>query len=179
MQVKRYANFCQQVGKGLKLMTTIVNYSCKAKITLTHCWQHRSERHLISLSTILKISISFAQDITLLLKSYFHHYKLPLLSTKDVLLIYQFNAHKHSIWCIFHCHLTKILRFRGYINELKFYYKIMVHLFFKIWEHITETLEERALKGKERLSLGDGIMDKYYSVKYLLIALFQIPHNVL
>ena len=96
-----------------------------------------------------------------------------------MLLIYQFNAHKHSIWCIFHCHLTKILRFRGYINELKFYYKIMVHLFFKIWEHITETLEERALKGKEKLSLGDGIMDKYYSVKYLLIALFQIPHNVL
>lgn len=55
----------------------------------------------------------------------------------------------------------------------------MVHLLFKIWERITEKLEECVLKGKEKLSLGDGIMDKYYSVKYLLSALFQIPHNVL
>lgn len=55
----------------------------------------------------------------------------------------------------------------------------MAHLFFKIWERTTEKLEVCALKGKEKLSLGGGIMDKYYSVKYLLIVLFQIPHNVL
>lgn len=54
----------------------------------------------------------------------------------------------------------------------------MVHLFFKIWERITEKLKNVHWKVREVIP-RDGIMDKYYSVKYLLNALFQIPHNVL
>lgn len=53
----------------------------------------------------------------------------------------------------------------------------MVHLFLKYGNVSLKNWKN--VHWKVKLSLGDGIMDKYYSVKYLLNALFQIPHNVL
>lgn len=56
----------------------------------------------------------------------------------------------------------------------------MIQLIFKLYENIIiGKLEEYTLKSEEKLSLGEGLMDNYYLVKFLFTLLFQIYYNML